>query len=206
VLKEETEVKLTLKCRDMYEKELPDEEVDLGVVRSEVLMSLRMAGQVVRYHTWPMLRRETVAEHTWSVMRIYAQLFGVPDTPHVLMHILYHDVGEVQVGDIPFPVKRNNPDLKREMDRLEDDALSKMGVEYFILSPLEAWRVKVCDIMDMLEAGVQEMMMGNRYAQPIVDDTYGALVSMLADPESAAGVGDSTTVRAYMARVREPLR
>ena len=41
------------------------------------------------------------------------------DPEHVLSLALYHDVGEVITGDLPTPVKHNNPVIRDEYHRLE---------------------------------------------------------------------------------------
>jgi hypothetical protein len=40
--------------------------------------TIRNAGDVVRYHTRKVIHRQDVANHTWNVMRIYTELFGMP--------------------------------------------------------------------------------------------------------------------------------
>src|ERR1035438_1054365 len=94
-------------------------------IRQQVMADSRFAGDVVRYHTWPCIQRQTNAAHTWHIMRIYFQLFG-PMPPATSTHILWHDAGELKTGDSPFPVKSHNPKLKAEMDRLELEQLTNM--------------------------------------------------------------------------------
>lgn len=54
----------------------------------------RLAGEVSRYHTWPHLRQQSVAEHSWQVMRIMLAIY--PMVPRVLLiHCMAHDAGEI---------------------------------------------------------------------------------------------------------------
>ena len=86
------------------------------VTRDQVRTSTRMGGMVKRYPTWPTTQQQTVGEHSWQVMRIYLRLWGgLPE--NVARYILWHDVAEVYTGDLPFPLKRDNPVLKQEMDK-----------------------------------------------------------------------------------------
>lgn len=132
---------------------------------------------MVRYHTWPMLRRETVAEHTWHVLVLWDRLFGMPQ-PLVVRQVLYHDVGEMYTGDIPFPVKRDHPALGEMVSDLEVDARNLMGVPMPPLAPPDKWRLRVCDLIDMLEVGYRERMMGNKFATPIIDGTHAEVMRM----------------------------
>ena len=147
------------------------------MTRDQVLTNPRHAGEVLRYHTWPMHHRQTVGEHTWQVMRIYWQIFGAL-SPEVSTYIIWHDVGELVTGDLPFPVKKNNPHLKAECDYIEARALEDMGIK--VAAPTNsAIRVKLCDLVDMYECGQIEVKMGNAYALPIVNDVRGNIVELL---------------------------
>ena len=44
------------------------------------------------------------------------------DPGHVMALALYHDASEVITGDLPTPVKHNNPQIRQEYNRLEDVA------------------------------------------------------------------------------------
>ena len=149
--------------------------------REDVLTNSRLAGQVERYHTWPTIRKQTVAEHTWQILRIYLELFGVD--ADVWKYILHHDSGEIRTGDLPFPLKSQNPDLKKIMDDLEDDALAAMGVGTIPLTSEQKWRIKVCDLLEMLEFGLQEMVLGNRLAEPIIKGTSSNLRQLCENME-----------------------
>ena len=139
----------------------------------QIMASRRLAGRVRRYHTWPTIREQTVADHTWQVMRIYVELFGSP-SPDVWEYILWHDSTEMHTGDIPFPVKRDNPELAAEICQLECRARQKMGIPYLdIPDPLKL-RAKLCDLLEMREFGLEEQMLGNGYAFPIVTRTTWA--------------------------------
>lgn len=137
--------------------------------RSQVLSNARLAGDVMRYHTWPTLQRQTVAAHTWHIMRIYYQIWG-PLPPEISTFILWHDTGELRTGDPPYPVKAKNPEFKRLHDQLEQEAVRDMGGSAAELAEPLKTRAKACDLIEMLEFGHIEALMGNQFAQPIIDD------------------------------------
>ena len=152
--------------------------------------SLRYAGLVKRYHTWPVIREQTVAEHTWHVLRIYDQLFGLPSV-NLVRAVMYHDVGEVKTGDAPFPVKRENPDLKAAYDRIEADHRGKLleGADpESKITAKEYRRLKMCDLLEMWEYGVEEQAKGNTFAQPIIYRTLEVVYQLCATEDEIAKV------------------
>lgn len=140
-----------------------------------VTSSLRHAGGVERYHTWPTIRKQTVADHCYHVLRIYYEIFG-PPSPEVTTCVLFHDSAEVRFGDPPFPAKRDNPDLKAVYNRLESAYSAEMfGFDHSeLLSPEQKIMIKVCDLLEMWEFGCVELRMGNQYARPIIERTLEA--------------------------------
>lgn len=131
-----------------------------------VLKTPHFAGRVERYHAWPVLRKQTVGEHTWQCLRIYIQIFGNPP-PTTATYLVFHDAGELVLGDLPYPVKRDNPALKKACNAVEVKGLAGMGVTLPKLSLKEKARCKLCDCIEMLETGLIEYNMGNRWAAPI---------------------------------------
>jgi 5'-deoxynucleotidase YfbR-like HD superfamily hydrolase len=148
-------------------------------VSDSVTGSLRHAGGVERYHTWPTIRKQTVADHTYHVLRIYYEIFG-PPSPEVTTYVLFHDSPEVKYGDPPFPAKRDNPELKRVYTALENQYYDEMfGFDHSALvDDEEIRRVKICDLLEMWEFGCVELRMGNQYARPIIERTLDAAMKI----------------------------
>ena len=145
----------------------------------QVRTDVRLAGQVARYSTWPTLTQQSTGEHSWQVLRVYIEIFGAPP-PEVTEYIVHHDSAELVVGDPPFPMKAENPDLKEIYERLELRAIVEMrGAKLPVLTTEQAVRVKLCDLLEMWEFGLHEERMGNRYAAPIISDTHAAIWGIL---------------------------
>lgn len=147
--------------------------------RDQILKSPRFAGEVRRYHTWPVHREQTVGEHTWQVFRIWQQMWGMP-SERAFNYLLYSDVGELVLGDLPFPVKANNPALKAECDEVERTALMAM-LAFVPASPtdIEKNQAKVCDLTEMWEFGCTELQLGNQFAISIIEDTRTAALAFV---------------------------
>ena len=109
-----------------------------------------------------------------------------PET--VLAYALYHDVGEVITGDLPTPVKHNNPVIRDEYHRLEaiaDQRLLRMLPEdirptYETLIGTEEkgveWRiVKAADKISAYIKCMEERKMGNREFAEAETSTLSAI-------------------------------
>lgn len=136
-------------------------------------LSLRLAGRIKRYHTWPTIQQQTVAEHTWQVMRIWFELFGSPSSD-IAIAILLHDVGELKTGDLPYRGKRENPKLKEISADIEKEHLVRMVEANCIcdqklptISIYDSMRLKFCDLLEMGEFALDEIQLGNSGAKLI---------------------------------------
>lgn len=125
-------------------------------------------------------------------MRILQTIW--PDvTIAAMVFALYHDAGELGSGDIPFPYKARNPSLKVIMDRMEADSLLEQGLALPDPGPEWRWRIKTADLIEMMEKGMDEVLLGNRYGVPIIRGIEGAILGRLEGHE------DSVVVQAYLA-------
>jgi 5'-deoxynucleotidase YfbR-like HD superfamily hydrolase len=134
--------------------------------------SLRVAGSVVRYHTWPVQTKQTVADHTFHLMRIYHFVFaGLQDfdwDDATVAYVLKHDMGEQRVGDLPYPSKKNDPILAARVAVAEQHALDLQDwPESDELTPWQKIGIKICDLLEMAEFALHEMFLGNKYAEPV---------------------------------------
>lgn len=148
----------------MQEKHLPDP---------------RRAGHVKRYHTYPTLRQQDVAAHSWQTIRILLAIY--PDCPrHLLIYGLVHDGGEWKNGDLPFETKLNKSEAwKKETKTAEEDANRAMCLPWSwppqpALTNEENASFKLAELIEMMEFGLEEMNLGNKYASLIVERTQRA--------------------------------
>lgn len=155
-------------------------------------LDIRMAGQVLRYHSWPTVQKQTVAEHSYHVARILMSIANPELWDRLLPHALLHDLGEQRSGDLPFPVKRDNPDLKRVMDRIEGEHLFSLCMawmpgtyesELLVMRLTTEERVifKIADMMEMWEFGIIENRLGNQYASLIIQRTADFIHDILME-------------------------
>lgn len=138
-----------------------------------IRIDTRLSGQIKRYHTWPIIGQQTIAEHTWQLLRIYFAVEKEPDI-RVIYSIVFHDVGETKTGDMPYPIKRDNPALKEMVDGLEARSQADQ-MEYWgsfrqnLVTPKEYDFLKQIHLIEMWEFGLDQVNMGNAYAFIIAD-------------------------------------
>jgi len=147
----------------------------------------RLAGQVIRYHTWPHVRQQSVGEHSWQICRILLAI--APDHCNdLLRHAIVHDIGEVGVGDIPYPVKLENPEMGKLFRDAEQRAAEDVCNKWSIPSPVRElsynlrWIFKLAEFIEMWEWGMEERLRGNRFSNLVEKRCKAAIDSMLADP------------------------
>lgn len=141
------------------------------------LETLLNGGEVSRYHQWPMIRRQDVAQHTFNMLVIADTVYPIPETSnkaiaedlakgYILRRaILYHDVSEGRRGlsDVSAWCKWNHPDLTREYDVAEVSVNYAMGLPFLNdLSPAVQRRLKVCDTLELIWTLLSERRLGNR--------------------------------------------
>jgi 5'-deoxynucleotidase YfbR-like HD superfamily hydrolase len=150
-----------------------DREENAAVNRKQIYASRHLAGRVQRYHAWPVLHIQTVAEHSCRVAQIVVEIFGMPRA-EVLYCCLHHDSGELWTGDVPFSVKQHNPAFRAAYEIEEQYGLRMLKLELPKLTEQERAQVKIADLTEMWETGCVEFIMGNRFAESIVSDTLHA--------------------------------
>lgn len=73
---------------------------------------LYRSGFVQRYHTNPELARygQTNGQHQWSCVALLMALFPKANRS-LILQCAFHDVGEIDAGDLAAPFKRSNPEF-----------------------------------------------------------------------------------------------
>jgi len=119
---------------------------------------LRMAG-VVRWQIVATDRKQNVAEHTCNVMLIACEIMkrcGIEpgswdsniDWSKMMVAVLYHDLPEVVMGDVPTPLKMAlGPEAKKNFDEIE--ASFSPGIPE--LNSVESAILKAADMIDALQ-------------------------------------------------------
>ena len=82
-------------------------------------------------------------------------------SPAVVLFMLMHDIAEGYVGDMPANVKRDNPDLRKMLSKVEDH-WEKVNLPHMPdLHHHERAIVKIADIVELGMYCVEELALGN---------------------------------------------
>lgn len=110
------------------------------------------------------------------------------DAEHIMAMAMYHDASEVITGDLPTPIKHNNPLIKTEFHRLENMARDRLltmlpedmrGSYQDLINADEStaeWRiVKAADKMSAYIKCLEEKKAGNSEFEDAGDSTYESI-------------------------------
>ena len=149
----------------------------------EVIKTVRYGNQVVRWHTRPMHRRETVGEHTANVLAIVFALCG-GDNPStdLISATLLHDTAEQWTGDVPATAKWEMPVLKENLDELEEKMMHKNWLRSPELTDEEKLTLKWADMLDLCYTCMGELRMGNRTISEVLDRGIDYLKGLTPHP------------------------
>jgi hypothetical protein len=142
----------------------------------------RRAGRITRYHTWPRIQQQSNGEHSWQLQRILLAIW--PDVPReILVHAITHDIGEIATGDLPFPAKARDPELKKKIDEAERSAHLRMCLPWTLpgpskLSEEETATFKYAEFIEMWEWALDDYDMGNRNAELVRQRCIDAMLKM----------------------------
>jgi len=124
------------------------------------MRQIRQGGSVLRWHTIPPVRNQSVGEHSWGVAVLCAKLWE-NCSKNLLLAALYHDVSEAHLGDNPAPIKWKHPKLAQALADVEHDLINEMGL-WIALDDDDKKRLKIADMMELLWFCIEEERRGNR--------------------------------------------
>lgn len=130
------------------------------------------SGNVLRCHTRPTIKQQTVGAHTWRALVILHWLYAPGYPPPTLTHgLLVHDMAELMTGDMPGDVKHADRVLAAAMERHEEAFLATHGIPNG-LSEQDNDIVSLCDRADLVMYALDEVDMGNRTMIDIARKAY----------------------------------
>ena len=152
---------------------------------------------------WSLMRQnvaEDLAQHTADVALTAHTLCLVANnkfsknvnSEKVTVAALYHDVSEILTGDMPTPVKYNNPQIMSAYKAIESHAVNKLletsdpaikeNLRPYMtqenLTEYEKKLLKAADKICALTKCMEEMQSGNKEFESAYKSTYQSLVDM----------------------------
>lgn len=146
---------------------------------------IRRVSHVNRYSSFPVLRKENVAEHSFWVALLSLSIaddlgLTLEERFLVVSRALVHDIDESITGDFIRSIKHSDPELLSRLDAVSGKVVSDfddlLGTQY-----LERWDnakepgllgdiVRLVDFAVVLAYLIEEERMGNRLLKPIAND------------------------------------
>ena len=157
-----------------------------------------LLGRMKYIHRWSLMRAartESLAEHTAETAQlahllclIARRITGAQVRPKtVAVAALYHDASEILTGDLPTPIKYDNPDIQSAYQQVEAVAVGKLlsmlpeelrpAYEEALTIPDPEVRalVKAADKLSAYLKCVEELKAGNSEFKKAREQTYAAL-------------------------------
>jgi hypothetical protein len=156
------------------------------------IRAIREGGGVKRCHTFPIHGECTNGHHSWNAASILLILHPNPSMD-LLKAMMWHDVAERWVGDLPGPVKFAHPELRSEYVRVEEKFLRRIGIDIKLTKEEQGW-IHGCDRLELWMFLLEQRALGNRYAEMRIADLRVWLRANRADlPEQVTTFWDRCT-------------
>lgn len=128
--------------------------------------NIREGGMVKRYHTVPTIGQQTVAEHSFFLCLILTQIYT--PSAELLRAALYHDLPEMETGDVPATTKWRYPKLAEELEIAEMEFIRRNKLEVNLTD--EEWRaLKWADMLELVMYCVDQIKLGNTNMFPLAE-------------------------------------
>ena len=127
------------------------------------------SGSVIRYHATLIDKKQDTAQHQFGVTLILTAIYP-KCSKELMLYALTHDAAEIITGDIPAPVKRANPSIKKAFDALEKQ--HREGALQLSSSPFsdkDRLAIKWADVLEGIYFTSRRVLSGDAQAIPIRD-------------------------------------
>jgi len=154
----------------------------------EKLNELYSLKHIIRYNNIPRIKDESVAEHSFFVALLTAELNKTYNfnLERALLIAVTHDIFEIYVSDIPRNVKNKFKKLDKIMAWVENAVATEKFPEYKQLidefnkqKTVEALIVKLADNLSVLQYVNTEISLGSAFYMPKVRDTANNEIKIL---------------------------
>lgn len=126
---------------------------------SEFHRLYRAGTDVTRFHTWPTIKPQNLAAHSWGVAMTIMHIYPAAKK-ELIRAALVHDLHESEAGDIPYPYKRNDSRVAEAYADQEHEFNTRMGIEYS-LDEYDTAILKWADMFECMLHALNEVEMGN---------------------------------------------
>lgn len=123
----------------------------------------RQGSYVRRFHTKQVVGEQNLGHHLFGVASLLVILHPNPSAV-LLKAVLWHDMAEQVIGDVPSPILRAEPEYGTVYDKIEAEVLLKrLGVNLDHLSAEERGWLWALDKLECLLFSREQVALGNRH-------------------------------------------
>lgn len=119
------------------------------------------AGRVKRWHAFPIIGEQNVADHSWGVALIVAEIAEEHLSVNLMRAALTHDAAELYTGDVPYQTKKRWPHLADALDKCETDVERAHNIDW-ILTEKQREILKWADMFELMLFAEAQADLGNR--------------------------------------------
>ena len=119
------------------------------------------AGRVKRWHAFPIIGEQTVADHSWGVALIVAEIAEGHLNMNLMKAALLHDAAELYTGDTPYGAKKRWPQLGEMLRECKYEMERKLGIDFFLTGE-QSEILKWADMFELLMFADAQRNLGNR--------------------------------------------
>lgn len=146
-------------------------------------LKLYQAGAVKRWHTKVTIKEQDLAAHQWGVAMILMHI--APNRSDLLKIALTHDLHESEAGDVPYPFKRKNSEVRNAYAKQEREFSDENGLPELDCGEDENL-LKWCDMFELLLWCSREQLLGNVDIESTLNVATAALLELGAPNDKAA--------------------
>jgi len=117
------------------------------------------SGDVVRFHNHSGIDKQRNSEHQWGVALVLNYIYPNA-SKELILAAMTHDAAEYYTGDVPFPVKKDHPELSHLLRKIEKQWEACNDV-YFDYSQIEELALKVSDTLEGMKYCIKQVRLGN---------------------------------------------
>jgi len=141
------------------------------------LLNVITRGSLIkRYHTRQSIHIQNNAEHQFFVVSIALILYPEMGM-ETLRKILWHDIYEYETGDMPWLIKRNHPDLKNVMFKIEHKCRERDQL-FTEVTTFEHTILKLSEYFECLLFCLRERRLGNSEFDDTIQDCIGCILEI----------------------------